>query len=110
MRNVYQADDSFLYSFVSGDEQKMLVRIIQPFLVFATVILLFIITVRTIIFSFSSTTSKQCLTTDEDHIELSEKMLTNFQTSLRFKTVSYARGNYSREELVKFQKFIISCE
>ena len=110
MRSVYQADELFLYSFVSGNEEKMLGRTIKPVAIFAISVILIIITVRTVIFSFSPTPPEPCLTTDEDFISLSEKRLANFQTALRFKTVSKSKGNYNRDELTKFGKFIVSCE
>ena len=58
-------------------------------------------------FSHHPAASVPCLPSDLDYIHADEAAKKRFQKALTFQTVSYEAGNYNREELHKFLRFIL---
>ena len=88
---------------------KMAVRL--PYLVLCVCCtVLLIIVARTMMFSHDTAVKDPCTPTDVDYISANEEVIRRFSKGISFRTVSYDAGNYERDELFKFQKFILEGE
>ena len=80
---------------------------IQPLLVFLFTLILLIVIVRTIMFSFPGKDELPNPPNDKEFITAGQVIISRFCDALRFETVSRAAGDYNRDELLRFQKFLI---
>ncbi|KAK7489673.1 hypothetical protein BaRGS_00019068 [Batillaria attramentaria] len=68
-----------------------------------------VVVIRTFTLKVRTDSVVKCSSSDADFIPLTEKRLKNFQTALRFETVSRDRHDYSRHELAQLCQFIIQA-
>ncbi len=83
----------------------VITTIVSLFLLFVVIIL-----VRTFTLTPRIVQAPECKKSDADFIPVDAARLTRFQTALRFKTVSRSPGDQNFDELLKMQKFIVSCK